>query len=248
MSHKIDLKEGAIIISDAHYSHLRPELYNLIEAIASHKIQTPQLILMGDIFDMLFGGIARTYKANQTLINLLNTLSQKIEIVYLEGNHDFQLKKIFPDIKIIPIQEQPIACSYEGKKVWLAHGDFDGDINYKRYTTFIRNRGVLFTLNIINALFGNFILNKLDSYLAKKDDCKEIEGFENLIKKRMDGKFDGSYFIEGHFHQNKSYTLRGLQYINLAAFACNQRYFVVKSTQDKELLVEQSFAKGIENE
>ena len=241
MYHNKEIKEGAIIISDAHYSHLRGELLEFIKAIDAKKITTPQLILMGDIFDMLFGGIPRTYKANKELIELLNKLSQEIDILYLEGNHDFKLQNIFPNITVVPIQQQPIACSYQGKRVWLAHGDFDGDKNYKRYTAFIRNRFVLFILNLINMVFGNLILNKLDAYLAKKDDCKEIEKFEELIKRRIEGVFEGDYFIEGHFHQNKSYRFQTLHYINLAAFACNQRYFVVKSLQDKAIVEQKEF-------
>jgi UDP-2,3-diacylglucosamine hydrolase len=79
------------------------------------------------------------------------------------------------------------------------------------------------------------ILNKLDIHLDKKDDCKEIKNFEGIVKRRLDNKFECNYFIEGHFHQNRSLKIDGFEYINLAAFACNQRYFIVRFA-NKELL------------
>jgi UDP-2,3-diacylglucosamine hydrolase len=84
-------------------------------------------------------------------------------------------------------------------------------------------------------VFDNVILRKLDSYLDKKDDCKKIEGFEQKIRQRLENKYECSYFIEGHFHQNQSIFLEEFNYINLAAFACNQRYFIVRFA-NKELL------------
>ncbi|MDQ7069044.1 MAG: hypothetical protein Q9M40_14355 [Sulfurimonas sp.] len=113
----------------------------------------------------------------------------------------------------------------------LAHGDFDIGVAYKVYTAFIRNSVVLYILNFIDRLTDNTILKKLDKFLDKKDDCKEFIGFESYIKNRNLEKFKCEYFIEGHYHQNKSFFFKQVSYINLAAFACNQRYFIVKLTQ-----------------
>ena len=77
----IKIKEGAFLISDAHYSDLRPELLGFLEDIESTKVEVPQLILMGDICDALFGGIEKTYKENQKIIRCINQISQRIEVV-----------------------------------------------------------------------------------------------------------------------------------------------------------------------
>ena len=236
----INIKEGAFFISDAHYSSLRPQLLDFFYHIESAKLSPTQIFLMGDIFDTLFGSIQKTIIRNQKLVDIINNLSQKIEIIYLEGNHDFQLQTIFPNVKVFSIAQQPLECTYEDKKVILAHGDFDGSFWYKVYTAFARNKNVLRFLN----LFDTFILNKLDTYLAKKDDCKELSWFEDFISKRIENNYNCDYFIEGHFHQNKSIALESLNYINLGAFACNQRYFVVESSKDKIILEENIFSQG----
>jgi UDP-2,3-diacylglucosamine hydrolase len=243
MFHNFQIKEGAFLLSDVHYSpQQRPAFLAFLQAIKEKKLQPTQLILMGDIFDALFGGIPKSYEPNQEAITLLNELSLEIEVLYLEGNHDFNLAKIFPHAMVVPLQKQPIACSYATKKILLAHGDFASGMGYKIYTTFIRNTFVLGVLNLINSLGNNFILKKLDEYLSKKDDCKEIENFEQIVVKRLDKTMACDYFIEGHFHQNRHFLFKDYAYVNLGAFACNQRYFVVKSSQEVELLEEKLFS------
>ena len=249
MSHNIEIQEGAILLGDAHYSLARPELLDFIRAIEKKEIQTPQLILMGDLFDALFGCIDYTYKENQELIELLNQLSFKIEIIYLEGNHDFNLHCVFSNIKIFSIQNQPVLSHYKDQKVCLAHGDFDGKLGYKIYTAIIRKNIVLHLLRHLDSVFNHFILKFVYKHLSKKEDCKELSWFEGFIQKRFGSAcFECEVFIEGHFHQNKVYKLQQLRYINLAAFACNQRYFRVKSSKDNTLLLdEQRFRVGEKN-
>lgn len=247
MSHNVILQEGAYIVSDAHYSQSRPEFLSFLKAIADGRENPTQLILMGDIFDALFGLIPQTYEYNKEAIALLKAIAQKIEVIYLEGNHDFNLSCIFDTIKIFPIAAQPLLCAYQGKRIYLAHGDFYIDAkrtpySYKLYTSIIRNKYTLKILRVIDKLSGHMILKSIDKYLSKKDDCKEFEGFETFIEKRLGDDYLCDYFIEGHYHQNKSLKFPNFIYTNLAAFACNQRYFSVKSANEDALLEEKIFS------
>lgn len=244
MSHSLEIKEGAFVISDAHYSPERPQLLEFIKAIHSKRVQPTQLLLMGDIFDALFGSIEHTYKENLELIELIKEIAKEIEVVYFEGNHDFNLKAVFKNIKIFTIKQQPLKCSFENKKIYLAHGDFDAPLGYQIYTALIRSPIMLKILKPLDNLFNHFILNFVDKHLKKKDDCKELEWFEGFIRNRFENKYECDYFIEGHFHQNKTIALDKMSYINLGAFACNQRYFIVKSLQANKILQEQQFCKG----
>lgn len=244
MSHNIILQEGALIVSDAHFSASRPQLQGFLQSIADDKLQTQQLILMGDIFDALFGAIPYTYKENLTVIELLKEIANKIEVIYLEGNHDFNLQAVFDNMRIVPIKQQPLHVTFRDQKVQLAHGDFDAPFGYQLYTTLIRNPLILKILRPLDDLFGHFILNFVYKHLGKKDDCKELEWFEGLVKRRFAEGVDASYFIEGHFHQNKRLQIGKTLYINLGAFACNQRYFVVKSFKETMELEEKQFIKG----
>jgi UDP-2,3-diacylglucosamine hydrolase len=239
----LKLQDGAILIADSHYSHSKTELLDFFRDIRSKNIKTTQIILLGDIFDALFGGVDRTYQNNKVLIELIQEVSKDIEIIYIEGNHDFNLKDIFLDIKVFPIHKQPVLFKYHKKSVLFAHGDILSNTTYKIYTVIIRNKVTLFVLNLLNNLLNNKILNKLDLYLNKKNDCTEFTGFYSYILNRLDGSFKCDYFIEGHFHQNKNIKLDDFIYINLPSFACNQRYFTVKSSEELEL-IEEIYLKG----
>ncbi|WP_373034761.1 UDP-2,3-diacylglucosamine diphosphatase [Sulfurimonas sp.] len=239
----IELKEGAFVVSDAHYSHIRPQFLDFLKAIQTKKLQPTQLILMGDIFDTLFGNVAYTQEVNSEALKILNEISDEIEVVYLEGNHDFNLKTIFPKVKIFGIKEQPVSATYNGKSVLLAHGDIQSPMLYKIYTATIRNPFVIAILNTIDSISGHYIIKRLDEYLSKKDDCKEFSGFKAFIEKRLSKNYSCDYFVEGHFHQNKMLEFENFIYINLAAFACNQRYFIVKSFEDVEIIEENIFLK-----
>lgn len=243
----LQIKEGAYIVSDAHYSHLRPELLTLIRQIHTKQLRPTQLIFMGDIFDALFGSINFTCQQNSEMIKLVNEIAQEIEVIYLEGNHDFKLQGIFSNVRVHSIKEQPVEAYYQGKKIYLAHGDFDGDLLYRLYTSFIRNSVVLFILKYIDIVSNHAILKNLDRYLSKKNDCKAFDGFEEFITERLANKYVCDYFIEGHFHQNRAFKIADIHYINLAAFACNQRYFIVKFSKDKELLEEKTLQGDIKN-
>ena len=237
----ITLKEDAIFITDAHYNRPKGEeaLEKLLEKIASKEIPTPQLFLLGDIFDALFGGVPHTAKENEGVITLIEEIAKEVEVVYLEGNHDFQLHKFFSkNITIFPIQKQPVAIQGNQKRICLAHGDFDAPFGYRLYTTLIRNPVILFFLNIYDSLTNHSILNYVERHMSKKEQCSKFEWFEKFAHKRFEQGCACDLFVDGHFHQNKSFSYKQCKYINLAAFACNQRYFVVKFVQDEIIFEE----------
>lgn len=213
------LKEGAVFIADAHFSNKRPKLEAFIESL-----QAPQLFLMGDIFDMLFGQIPLTHQDNASLIKLLNARSKQMEIVYFEGNHDFNLQELFPHMKIYQREQQPQLFEYEGQKILLAHGDRCANFGYLVYTFFIRNR---FILSLINTLDRkNRIYKALKRSLEKKRICKKMPKMDQFIALRYEcyKKFSYDLIVEGHFHQN--YQTKN--YINLPSFACGGAYMVLE--------------------
>jgi len=84
----IEIEEGAIFVADSHYPHHGDKFLEILQKIDSGDILTPQLFLMGDNFDILFGNNEYVKRASQEAIDILNHISQKIDIYYFEGNHD----------------------------------------------------------------------------------------------------------------------------------------------------------------
>ncbi|MDF1881266.1 metallophosphoesterase [Sulfurimonas sp. MAG313] len=246
MSHKLILQEGAILIADAHYSDKYPHFFSFLKALDTGAIQTPQLILMGDMFELLFGVIKTTLLEHEEEVFLLNKLSEKIDIIYFEGNHDFKLKTVFPKIKTVPLEAQPQMFRFKTQDVLLSHGDTNTPLSYQIYTKLIRNSFILTVIGFMDSLCSQCILNWLKKRGMKKNPCYKMPLFKNIIKKRLISlkNSDADIVLEGHFHQDVSFNIYGFKYINLASFACNRKYFVVQSYKE-QLILHETFFKEL---
>ena len=242
MSRNIVLQEGAILIADAHYSSEYPQFLTFLKKLESKEIQTTQLILMGDMFELLFGVISQTTKDNLEEIKLLNKLSLNLEIIYFEGNHDFGIKNIFPKIKVFSLANQPKMASFKEQKIQLSHGDTKTPLGYQVYTRLIRNPLVLSVIGVFDILCGHCIIKWLKSRGERKDPCYKIGLFKEIIHKRLSYLKEEALdiVIEGHFHQNLKFDCYGFEYINLSSFACNSKYFIVQSNKAQFYLQEVS--------
>jgi len=208
----IYLKKGAVFIADAHYPNHNKTLFELLKKIEQGEIKTPQLIFMGDIFDLLIGDSTYLREIFKKEIEFLNKLAKKLEIIYIEGNHDFNLKSLFLDIKTIPIEQQPLVMKYKNKTVALSHGDkYEMPLSYKLFTKFIRNKIVL---KILPELIAK---NKLKNMRNKKI-CKELKSF-NILAKTVAKNYRADLIVEGHYHQGKIVD----NYVSLPSFACSKK-------------------------
>ncbi len=229
------IQDGAIFIADAHEDEKREDFYNFLRRVESGDIATKQLFLMGDMFDLLVGKVTYTIKRWRKHIDLINLIALHVEVFYLEGNHDFALLKLFKNVKVIPIQAQPMQFVLEDDTaVYLSHGDkYNGSIYYT-YTSLIRLSFLLVVLNSIDMMCGNFISKKVIQAQLKKNLCFKMADFEAIINSKISNYHakPNSYIIEGHYHQNYRFEKIGINYINLPSFACNKSYIIVECQQD----------------
>ncbi|MCV6607258.1 MAG: metallophosphoesterase [Campylobacterales bacterium] len=232
MSHR--LLDGAIFIADSHYSPKNPKFLDFLQKVDRGEIKTPQLILLGDNFDLLIPRIKKTVENNQEPIELIQKISKKIEVVYFEGNHDFLLKGLFKNAKVFSFFQQPIIFEGNGKSFLISHGDKSNNTKHTITTTLFRNIIIVnfldfFTLNFLN----NNYINNLTEKLQKKNICSKIKNFQEIIEKRLSKTdFNVNYVIEGHFHQGVSFDTEKYKYLNIESFACSKSYIVVEFNQN----------------
>lgn len=235
----INLKNGAIIIADVHYDKYRKNFEYFLDYI--EKNQPPQLILLGDIFNLLIGGIKNSVKENENIIKRLDELALKIEIIYFEGNHDFNLNKIFKNIKII--KNQPILINFNGKNIAISHGDIFLPPITQIALRFLRLKSIIFILNLLNTIFLNKIYIKICDKQKTKQIYKKLKNFKTIVNLRTDKYIQFfkkqsntiDYIIEGHFHQGNSYEINNLYYKNLDAFASDNSFFILE--YDKNIYI-----------
>lgn len=231
----LKIQNGAIFIADAHENDKRGIFYHFLEKVEKNEIETTQLFLMGDMFDLLVGEVEYSVKKYQKYIDLIDKISLHVEVIYFEGNHDFYLKNLFKNTKVIPIQQQPQKYILEdGTLVYLSHGDKYGGFVHNTYTRVIRSYCVLKFLNFIDKNIQNRISKKIEQDQFKKNICKKIKNFEEIISAKLSyyKAEKNSYIAEGHYHQNYRFKQNDVNYINFPSFACNQSYFIVKCSID----------------
>ena len=217
----ISIKENAIFIADSHYPHHGNDFLKLLMKIEKKEIQTQQIFLMGDNFDLLFGHNDYIQTFAEEAIALLKKLSESIEIHYFEGNHDFCLEDIFTNMNVYSRDEQPIVFELNEKKVALSHGDkYATGFGYDLYCKVLRNKH---TLTLLKP-FEKAIINHRMQKLSEKHICHTFHGFEKRVEAILVHYTDVDLVIEGHFHQSK---VMG-KYISLPSQACQGMVAVVK--------------------
>lgn len=252
----LELKNGAFFIADAHENEQRQGFLEFLRAVESLQISTPQLILMGDMFDMLVWQIRATHNFATPYVNLLESLADKgVEVLYIEGNHDFNVAQFFRKVKVFSLKNQPLslqspaqmsfkwgkfgangvefigkATEFKGvSSLALAHGD----IFLPPFLAFalksLRCPFLLNALNIVNFLAFNKISAQILKNQKKKDLFYQIADFNALAEQRY-AKYraNGALVIEGHYHQNAIINTKECKYINLPTFAYERSFFVVE--------------------
>jgi len=222
------IQDNAIFIADAHYNDKRTQLYKLLSLLQKETLSCNQIFLMGDIFDFLSSEIKYFQFINKKVISLINELSLQYEIIYLEGNHDFNLKILFPNIKVIPRKNQPIFIENGTQRIALAHGDIFTPFLYNLYTSIIRNH---FFMQCINAIdINNFLSKKVEKKLMMKKICHKQNNFLEFVnnrRKNYNSLCKVDLIIEGHFHQG----YQSKNYINLPSLACDNRFMQYQNSQ-----------------
>ncbi|NVJ53318.1 MAG: UDP-2,3-diacylglucosamine diphosphatase [Campylobacteraceae bacterium] len=217
------IKKDSLFIADSHFNEKNQELLALLEKIVNKQLNPSQLFLMGDIIDFISGESKYFIKTNEKVINLINEISNNIEVFYLEGNHDYNLQNLFPNIKVFKRENQPVKFIYENRIIAMAHGDIFTPWHYNLYCKIIRNKPLLIFLNLID--FGNFISKRIESALLKKNICGLIDDFESFAKQRL-SNYKEEIVIEGHFHQGKTFKNEKQTYVNVPSLCCCKEYMV----------------------
>lgn len=228
----LKLNSDAIFIADSHYNRVNSRdligyLHLLFDAPPS------QMILFGDIAQVLVGNLKSSLEANIELIELLSAF-KKTQIVWLEGNHDFALsalqkKGYLQNTTIVPRHAQPYLTEFEDKSYYLAHGDLFLGVRYEAYARALRGSEKI--LWLIDWLSGGEIYEEFEEKLYAKTIRHEDFHFFEFSSRRIWAyqkyalkhgvKIDG--IIEGHFHIGKKIEIKGVKYISLPAFYFTSR-------------------------
>jgi len=218
------IKENALFIADTHYPHHGDEFLTVLKKIESGEIKTPQLFLMGDIFDLLFGYNEYIKTFSQEAIELLQKISRTLDIHYIEGNHDFCLQELFPYINVYSREEQPIKFRLNSQVVYLAHGDkYQTGFGYNFYSNILRKKSTLMLLKP----FEKQIIDHRMQKLKIKKVCGSFKNYRERFDAIIEHYPKDTLIVEGHFHQGIKYK----NYISLPSLVCQQSIGVIVNSK-----------------
>jgi len=111
----------AIIISDLHLGSAvcqAKQVASFLEAIHDGEYDTHRLILNGDVFDSI--DFRRLKKSHWKVLSLIRKLSDKLDIVWLNGNHDGP-SEIVSQLIGVRVQDELVLES-GASKILVLHG------------------------------------------------------------------------------------------------------------------------------
>lgn len=194
-------------VSDVHIKKEGDTAALLFAQFLEHSKSADIIILLGDIFDLIVGGDQAWINRFPQTFERLSKLSQSKKIYYVEGNHDFHLKRLFekgPLSKIEHVQGDLI-LNDQGKRLCFSHGD-DVEIDntsYRKYKSIIQHR-------FIELLASEFVpvrqIARIGEYASAQSAkrSRRYEVNESHIQKIKD-KFRKS--ADEYFKSNKNFDL-----------------------------------------
>ena len=219
----------AIIVSDLHLGTKDSKADEFIEFLEQHP--TELLILNGDIIDSWALNRGSKWKKKHTkALSKLLKLSNKIQIIWIRGNHDEFLSEFIGDhFGGIQIREDYTLEYFEHveydnwrrKCYYIFHGDII-DIFITKYTWLAKIGAVGYDLALwLNRQYNKYrkwrkvpyqsICEKIKSSI--KTATNYVNDFEVTALKMAEKKgCDG--VICGHIHQPEDRTINGKRYLN----------------------------------
>jgi len=201
-----------LLISDVHLGSDVSRAEDALELLRSLSFR--RLILLGDIFsDLNFSRLTGEHWRFLSYIRKLSNPKRKIEVVWVEGNHDRGLSKVMSHLVGIPVYQR-YGWEFEGKRHLAIHGhQFDRSL---ARNVFISRIGELIYYEI-QKLEGNE--KTFSRYLDRINTrwlrlCSKVSSGAISYAKQggIDRIFCGHTHVETHLEQD------GVEYYNTGAW------------------------------
>ena len=210
----------AIIISDTHLGSdicQAKLLGSFLQSILDGVLKTKKLIINGDLFDSF--DFRRMKKTHWKVLSKIRHLSDKIEIIFIEGNHDGPADILSHLLGLQTVKEYSIKSGL--KDIIIFHGDiFDNFINYHPIITYVGD-------------FGYYLLQKIDknhhiARYAKRKSKTFLRCIEEIKQKSIQYAKDNNYnsVVNGHTHSGSIIEENGITYANCGSWTENPPSYV----------------------
>lgn len=201
------------IFSDLHLTSSHSDLYrSLLKILEEPRSSSDHVVFSGDIFDLLVGNSPYyRHKFSEFFSAVKRLNEQKVNLHYIEGNHDFNLAGLFPSEVRFEASHVILEDRKNQKKIYIAHGDLvdPADFQYLRLRRFFRSSFFKFFIRGVPGVFIERIgqifsrpesqkIQDLPEHWSheKRNHLRQI--FRNFAGSKKRQGFD--YVVLGHCH------------------------------------------------
>jgi len=233
----------ALFLSDVHLrdaDSIKTRLViRFLQEVAS---RFQRIYLLGDFFDVWPGTTAYLVRSFRPVISVLRRLVEEgHDIHYFEGNHDFRLGEFFSSTMGIKVFPESSSETWEGKRIYLAHGDLGNprDLGYRALRYILRQNLVHLAIRSIPQEFV-FKVGLKASTLSQKYSRpikRSDASVRHIYRLTAENIFAEGYdmVIMGHTHIPDDVTSmvggRSCRYINLGDWVKHFTYLEFDGTQ-----------------
>lgn len=197
----------AIFIADAHLRNPEDTNYRtMLRFLEELPGKTEMLVIAGDFFEFWIGDSPLPFPHYKKVLDTLETLTRSgIKLVFIEGNHDFHLKKYFRRAFNADVFPVSTALDLDGKHVYICHGDMinRADYSYRALRLLFRNPLTRLIARIIPASIPALVAVKLGNH-SKGNHCTTATKWD---RQQLARDFAACRFSEGfdvvvtaHYH------------------------------------------------
>jgi UDP-2,3-diacylglucosamine hydrolase len=132
-----------LVVSDLHvWGPDDPVYHSLLTLLRERVGAGDTLVLAGDVFDLFVGAKALFAERYADFLKALREAGERgARIHYIEGNHDFLIRRAFAGIAGLQTHPHHVRIEMEGKRFFVAHGDTvdRSDYGYRALRLFFRS-------------------------------------------------------------------------------------------------------------
>jgi UDP-2,3-diacylglucosamine hydrolase len=220
------------VISDLHIQAPEDPFYaSLLSLLRERTVSGDIVVLAGDLFDVFVGDKPVFLSRYRDFLNELVSAGQRgVRIHYIEGNHDFLVKRAYSDIHGVEVHSHDVTFEIAGKRFFFAHGDTvdRADIGYMALRLFFRSP---LMRAIVKVVPGSW-LERIGRVSSRRSRASQPEWqtrmsltrmerlrvlYRNFAAEKLAHGFD--YVVLGHCHDldEMSFSIgeRSGQYVNV---------------------------------
>jgi len=200
---------SVVFLSDAHLGTEGREREAAREArlhdfLATLPGRASSLYIVGDLFDFWFEYRTAVPRRHFPTLAALERLRKAgVDIVYLNGNHDFWLGTFLAETLGIRTVDGPVVLEQQGRRLWVHHGDglVGGDLGYRMLRAVLRHPASIRAYQWLHPDLGIPLAHAVSGWSRRSRGEPPLEPerlWNEIAAPRFAEGFDA--VIIGHFH------------------------------------------------